>query len=82
MEESARVSGMGSDYETPGRTGTLTTRVSGIVRSVTSGAENLIPEMIRQGVPSTDVKVNELERDHWVVIANVFEDWPFRPSVS
>ncbi len=49
-------------------------------RSVTSGAANLIPEMIRQGVPDSDIKVNELERDHWVVIANVFNDWPFRPE--
>jgi len=50
--------------------------------SVTSGAANLIPEMIRQGLPDSDLKVNELERDHWIVIANVFNDWPFRPTVS
>jgi len=42
----------------------------------------LIPEMIRQGLPDSDLKVNELERDHWIVIANVFNDWPFRPTVS
>lgn len=36
--------------------------------------------MVRQGVPDSDIKVNELERDHWIAIANVFNDWPFRPQ--
>lgn len=49
------------------------------VANITPGAENLIPEMMRRGLPDSDLKVNDLETRHWIALANVFEDWPFRP---
>lgn len=46
-----------------------------------TGASNLVPKMIEAGLTQEPVIVNKLSLKDWVIIANVFSDWPFRPQV-
>lgn len=50
-------------------------------RTLAAGSGNLIPEMLKRGMPDESVKVNELEPHHWAIVADVFDEWPFRPTV-
>lgn len=52
------------------------------ISALAAGAGNLIPEMIKRGIPSEDITVNQLALSHWVIVADVFDEWPFKPSVG
>lgn len=47
-----------------------------------AGATNLIPELIAKGMPSLDTTVNQLSLEHWAIVANVYNSWPFKNDVS
>lgn len=50
-------------------------------RNLATGATNLIPKMVAAGLTQEPIIVNKLALADWVIIANVFNDWPFRPQV-
>ncbi|KAM0748365.1 S-adenosyl-L-methionine-dependent methyltransferase [Meredithblackwellia eburnea MCA 4105] len=50
------------------------------VAALSPGAENLIPAMEKAGITKGDVKVRDLTLEDWTIIANIFDDWPFRPA--
>lgn len=52
------------------------------VAAIAPGAGNLVPKMLEAGLPeNVDTPVNQLELEHWIALANVFEAWPFKPDV-
>lgn len=49
---------------------------------VAPGAQNLVKTLDATGqMPPKTAVVTELTMDHWILIANVFENWAFRPQV-
>ncbi|SCV73270.1 BQ2448_7196 [Microbotryum intermedium] len=46
------------------------------------GAGNLIPTILARGGPPLGKQVQSLDVNEWVVIADAFAEWPFRPTVS
>ncbi|SDA02765.1 BZ3500_MvSof-1268-A1-R1_Chr11-1g03145 [Microbotryum saponariae] len=44
------------------------------------GAGNLIPTILARGGPPLGKQVQALDVDEWVVIADAFAEWPFRPT--
>ncbi|GAA6049031.1 hypothetical protein NBRC10513_003210 [Rhodotorula toruloides] len=51
------------------------------VGMVAPGAQNLVKTLDATGqMPPKTAVVTELTMDHWILIANVFENWAFRPQ--
>ncbi|BGP07928.1 hypothetical protein JCM10049v2_003773 [Rhodotorula toruloides] len=51
------------------------------VGMVAPGAQNLVKTLEATGqMPPRTAVVTELTMDHWILIANVFENWAFRPQ--
>lgn len=52
-------------------------------RAISPGAGNLVPKLVEQGVGQSmlDKPVSHLTMDEWVLLANAFDSWPFRPQV-
>lgn len=51
-------------------------------RALAAGATNLIPELVAKGMPPPETSVNQLTLEHWAMIANVYDAWPFKSEVS
>ncbi|KAM0787522.1 hypothetical protein ACM66B_003593 [Microbotryomycetes sp. NB124-2] len=49
--------------------------------ALASGATNLIPEMKRRGMPDEATTVNNLTLEHWKIISDVYNEWPFKENV-
>ncbi|GAA5944919.1 RNA polymerase specificity factor [Sporobolomyces koalae] len=51
------------------------------VAAITPGSANLIPILAKEhGMKNPDKPVNQLTLEEWIKIANVFDDWPFKPD--
>ncbi|GAA6002351.1 hypothetical protein JCM10207_001077 [Rhodosporidiobolus poonsookiae] len=48
--------------------------------SVCPGATNLVEKAVAAGVTDTKKTVTQLTLDEWIILADVFEAWPFRPQ--
>ncbi|KPV75450.1 uncharacterized protein RHOBADRAFT_43955 [Rhodotorula graminis WP1] len=50
--------------------------------SISPGAGNLVPKLIELGVGAdkVDKAVSHLQMHEWVILADVFDAWPFRPT--
>ncbi|GAA5946009.1 hypothetical protein JCM10213_005447 [Rhodosporidiobolus nylandii] len=48
--------------------------------SVCPGASNLIPKAMEAGITDTKKTVSQLSLNEWVILADIFEDWAFRPA--
>lgn len=53
-----------------------------LLSGLAAGAANLIPELVKRGMPPLDVPVNNLTLEQWAKIANVYDEWPFKSDVS
>ncbi|ORY92394.1 S-adenosyl-L-methionine-dependent methyltransferase [Leucosporidium creatinivorum] len=51
------------------------------VGALAAGANNLIPELVAKGMPSPETTVNQLSQEHWTLIANVYNNWPFKSEI-
>lgn len=51
-------------------------------RALAPGAANLIPELVAKGMPPVTTSVNQLTMEHWTILSNVYDAWPFKSAVS
>ncbi|GAA6042294.1 hypothetical protein JCM8097_000621 [Rhodosporidiobolus ruineniae] len=48
--------------------------------AVAPGALNLVDQCVQRGLTDMKKTVQQLTLEEWIIIADVFEDWPFRPQ--
>ncbi|GAA5977643.1 hypothetical protein JCM11641_006887 [Rhodosporidiobolus odoratus] len=48
--------------------------------SAAPGAVNLVDKAVAAGLTDLKKTVNQLSLEEWVILADIFEDWPFRPT--
>ncbi|GAA5878452.1 hypothetical protein JCM16303_002087 [Sporobolomyces ruberrimus] len=50
------------------------------IAAITPGSVNLVPLLVKQGLTDLNKPVTKLTLEEWIKIADIFEDWPFKPD--